>query len=201
MTLKIVVGIFLALVALVAWRYTSVARGAKQRDNALLERLDFLSERFESGAAVTELEVESLASSSELRGMLYALLAHYKRLNLFPRRFLSELAQAESTLTYWMLHPNELQAVPEEIVLQEKVERDWFGKSGTFYVFRFRMPEGHWDGREWQLGLAGPYFPDDKPYAAQAAGGFVRAGDSVGKISPAELVDWYVGVWKQKRGA
>jgi hypothetical protein len=200
MLLKTVVGLLIAVVAFVAWRYTSVTRGAGQRDEALLQRLDPLAKRFESGAVVIPNEV-SFATSPELREMLHALLEYHKRLDLFPQRFLSEQAQAESMLAYWMLHPNELQAVPEEMVMEEKMRRDWLGKQGTFYVFRFKMPEGHWAGREWQLGLAAPYSPDDKPYAAAAAGAFSRGGDVVGKITPGELVDWYVSMRKQKGGA
>jgi hypothetical protein len=74
MILKIVVGLVIAAAAFVAWRYTSVTRGARQRDEALLQRLDPLAKRFESGAVVTPSEIESAASSPELREMLHALL-------------------------------------------------------------------------------------------------------------------------------
>ena len=193
MILKIAAAVAIALVAFVAWRYTSVSRGANARDEALLKRLDSLAARFESKAKVTAEEVAEFASSPELRPMLYAMLTHYQATDLLPPAHLSQEAQAESTLVYWMLHPNELQAAPASIELLEKVDRQSAGRAATFYVFRYRMPEGHWAGTEWILGLAGPFAADDKPYQA-AAGGFSRAGDAAGKVTPAELVDWYVGV-------
>jgi hypothetical protein len=94
---------------------------------------------------------------------------------------------------YWMLHPNELHAAPASFEFVERVNRQVSGPDATFFVFRYRMPEGHWAGTEWTLGLAGPFTADDAPYQA-AAGGFSRASDVVGKVTPVELVDWYVGV-------
>jgi hypothetical protein len=56
----------------------------------------------------------------------------------------------------------------------------WQSKcAATFYVFQYGMPEGHWAGTEWILGLADRLPTDDKPYQT-AAGGFSRAGDEIG---------------------
>ena len=199
MVFKIVLVVVVLLAAFVVWRYTSVGRGARARDRVLLERLDPVAQRLESGAAVAPDELEELAASPELRPMLYHMLSHYQRLELFPAQYLSLEAQAEAVLVYWMLHPNELQRAPEAIELMEKLPREFAGKQGSFYVFRYRMPAGHWSGPEWQLGLAGPFFPGEGPHQS-VAGGFSRAGDVVGKVSPAELVDWYVGMLEQKFG-
>jgi len=193
--LQIVAVVVVALIAFVAWRYTSVARGAKARDEALLKRLDPLAARFEAKSAVTADEVAALAASPELRHMLHAMLTHFEATHLLPADFLSREAQAEATLVHWMMHPNELQAAPSAIELVEKVNRQVSGRDVDFYVFRYRMPEGHWAGKEWLLGLAGPFVADDPPYES-AAGGFSRAGDVVGKVTPAQLVDWYVDVSK-----
>jgi hypothetical protein len=193
MILTILAVVVIALVAFVVWRYTSVSRGANARDRALLQRLDPLAARFESTDKVTAEEVEKFGASPELRPMLYAMLTHYQVTELFPPAYLSQQAQAESTLVYWMLHPNELQAAPASIELLEKVERQFAGRAATFYVFQYRMPEGHWAGTQWSLGLAGPFTADDKPYQA-AAGGFSRGEDKPGKVAPAELVDWYIGI-------
>ena len=189
----------LVLAAFVAWRYTSVARGARKRDEALFVRLDPLAKRFEQGESVSAAEIERVASAPELRLMLHALLDYHKRLDLFPARFLSPEAQAESHLVYWMLHPNELGEAPAAIALETTTERNFLGKRGTFYVFRFQMPDRQAAASEWELGLAGPLSPDDQPYQNQAAGGFWRSGDVVGKTAPSELVDWYVAMWQRKR--
>jgi hypothetical protein len=61
------------------------------------------------------------------------------------------------------------------------------------------MPAGHWSSTEWQLGLAGPFFPGEQPYQS-VAGGFSRAGDTLEKVTPGELVDWYVDMMRKKFG-
>lgn len=193
----VIIGIVVALGLLVLWLYTGVARGARARDRKLLARLAPVAERFEAGAPASLEEIDSLAEQPELRPMLYSLLARYKHQALFPRKHLAPESQAESTLVYWMLHPNELRAAPATIERVGTFERALGGKSGAFHVFRYKMPAGHWAGSEWILGLAGPYFPGDEPYRGIAAG-FSRSGDAADKISPEALVDRYVNMLKQK---
>jgi hypothetical protein len=191
--LKIAIAVVLILAAFIVWRYTSVRRGARARENALLARLEPLARRLDTNTTVSSDEVEALAAAPELRSLLYWLLSHHERLDLFPAQYLSEQAQAEAVLVYWMMHPNELQAAPEAIEPVERLQREVSGRQGVFHVFRYRMPAGHWSGTEWQLGLAGPFFSDEKPYQG-VAGGFSRAGDLAGKVEPGELVNWYVGM-------
>lgn len=194
------VGVLLgALAIFVLWRYTSVARGAKSRDEALFRQLDPLAGKLEQKAPVSAADIQSVARVPQLRPMLHAMLGHYGRLDLFPSEYLSTQAQAESALAYWMLHPNELQAPPARIEPLETLRRVVRGKEGEFFVFRYRMAQGHWAGAGWILGLAGPFYPDEKAYGS-VAGGFSRANDAAGKVSPTELVDWYVGVLKRKFG-
>jgi len=195
MTLKIVLGVFIAIAAFVAWRYTSVARGARARDESLLRRLDPLGQRLERSAEVRPDEIQRLAASPELRPYLHSMLTVYQQLQLFPSQFLSQEAHAESALVYWLLHPNELEAAPSALELVDKVERQVSGRQGTFYVFRYKMPTGHWAGSEWLLGLAGPFFSDDTPYRRHVAG-FARAGDHAGKVTATELVDSYLSLFK-----
>jgi hypothetical protein len=197
MILKIAACVGVAFIAFVLWRLASVARGASARDQQLLRRLDPLAARFDRKEQVPPEEIRAICAAPELRSMLYAMLGHYQALNLFPKEYLSQVSQAEATLVYWMLHPNELRAAPSAIEPLESMGRTISGKPATFYVFRYRMPEGHWAGSNWLLGLSGPFFAEDKPYEA-AAGGFSRAGDVVGKIAPAELVDWYIGILRQQ---
>lgn len=195
--------IVVAIVAIVAifawWRYTSVERGARQRDEALLRRLDPLAERFETHQAVTAADVELLANEPAIRPMLFELLHHYDRTELFPEQLLTVWEQGKARLAYWMMHPNELQGAPVEIEVVESVHRQLGGEDAEFVVLRYRMPESHWAGGDWLLGLAGPYFKDDLPFR-DAAGGFSRASDRFGSLAPSELVDWYVGVLEAKFG-
>ena len=185
--------------AFVWWRYTSVARGAAARDEALLSALDPVATQLDAGAPVSAEATASLAARPELRVMLHALLSHYDRLELFPALYLNRASEAESAFAYCALHPNELQADPASIQPVATVTRPLGGRSAQFIVLRYQMPPGHWAGADWQLGLAGPFFPEDQPYQG-SAGAFCRSGDRDGAVSPDALVDWYVGVLNQKLG-
>ena len=181
------------------WRYTSVARGAAARDEALLSVLDPVATQLDAGAPVPTDATATLAARPELRVMLHALLTHYKRLDLFPAAYLNRSSEAESAFAYWALHPNELKAVPASIQPVTTLTRPLGDRSAQFVVLRYQMPPGHWAGSDWQLGLAGPFFPEDQPYQG-TAGAFSRSGDRDGAVSPDALVDWYVGVLNQKFG-
>ena len=195
-----IVGGFAAIfVVFICWRYTSVARGARQRDARLFPLIDPLGEKLTAGEEPTAQEIESLAKNSAARLLLYEVLKHFERLELFPEEYRSEVAQAESALVYWMMHPNELQDAPEEIEFAETVVRDIDGQACRFHVFRYKMPNGHWAGDEWLLGLSGPFVDNDPPYSG-IAGAFSRCGDKYGEVRPAELVDWFVGLIQRNSG-
>jgi hypothetical protein len=195
----VVIGVLLlSLLAFIAWRWTSVARGAKERDERLLVLLDPLGSKLESGAAISLDEVESLAAKPELRFMLFAALRHMNRTDLLPRKYLSSVDQGASALAYWMMHPNELQDAPEAIEWIETVQRPVDGRIADFHVYRYRMGNGNWAAESgWLLGLAGPMFAGAEPYL-ERPGAFSRAGDIEGSVKPSELVDWYIGILRQK---
>jgi hypothetical protein len=185
------------LVAFVWWRYTSVARGAAQRDARIFAELDPLGNKLLAKQPVTPGEVAALARKPHLRQALHALLEHVQRLDLFPPEHLAVQAEAEANLARWMMHPNELQDPPEAIELVETVRRTLEGREGRFLVFRYRMPKGHWAGEGWLLGFSGPHFADIAPYDA-LTGAFSRCSDKHGEIQPAEIVDWYIDLVERK---
>ena len=191
----IIVGL---LVAFVVWRWTSVARGMRQRDEKLLARLDPVARRIELGQAVSAQEMDALAGRPEMRFMLFAMLREMKRPELLPANYSSSVAQGESALAYWMMHPNELQDAPDAIELVETITRPIDGQESDFHVYRYKMSAGHWAAKDgWTLGLAGPMKRDEEPYSA-LPGAFSRVGDIYGKVKPSELVDWYIGMLRQK---
>lgn len=193
-----VVAIVVLLVAFVWWRYMSVARGARQRDEKILPLIDPIGEKLAAGKQPSTEEIESVANKSYARPYLYEALKHFERLDLFPKQFTTQDAQAESKLVYWMMHPNELQDAPETIELAQKVTRELDGETCAFYVFRYQMSDGHWAAKDgWLLGLAGPFFENDVPYSG-VAGAFSRCGDKYGEVKPEELVDWYIGMATRK---
>ena len=191
-----------AIALFVIWRYASVARGARKRDEALLSRLQPLAARFEAKQPVAQEEVAHLAGKPELRQMLYAMCSQHQRLDLFPPELLRREKQAEAVLAYWLQHPNELQAAPEALEYLETMQHPYGNAVAEFFVFRYRMPAGHWAGTDWLLGLSGPFFPDEKPYES-VAGGYSRASDVFGKADPKELVRSYASRHEQRfsRGA
>lgn len=185
------------IIAFLWWRLTSVGRGARTRDGRLLVELDPIGVKLADGEEVSAEEINAIADRAQFRPMLYEILKHFERLDLFPERYLNAESQAEAQLCYWMMHPNELQDAPAEIKLIETIDRNLNGRDGKFFVFRYQMPEGHWakdDG--WLVGLAGPYYPNGIPYAHMNA--FSRCSDRHGQVEPTELVDSYVNMIEAK---
>lgn len=200
MAVYVLAAVAIALLALVWWRWTSVGRGARQRDEKILQLLDPLGERLEKKERIPPGEVADLAAKPHVRPLLYAMLTHFERLDLFPARYLDTASQGEAELAYWLMHPNELQDAPEQIELVESIVTALGdeGERGEFLVFRYTMRQGHWAAKDgWLLGVAGPYSQDDVPYSG--AGAFSRAGDKYGEVGPNELVDWYIGLLSRKR--
>src|SRR5688572_11569142 len=94
----VAVTIVVLLVAFIIWRWTSVARGARQRDEKLFARLDPIGRRINAGESVSPDEIEKLAARPEIRHMLFAMLRHFKRPDLLPSGYSSSAAQGESAL-------------------------------------------------------------------------------------------------------
>jgi hypothetical protein len=187
-----------AVIAFIVWRVASVTRGIRQRDEKLARELERLARELDEKAGTAQQTAQELAGKPQLRYMLYALLKKFGRSELFPREYLGEEAQGEAKLAQWMMHPNELQDAPKEIELLEMVSRSIQGEECAFYVYRYRMAQGHWAGEDWLLGLCGPFGKSDPPYEGRA-GAFSRVGDKQGTISTTDLVDWFIGAAEGKR--
>lgn len=202
LVLKIVAIAIVAVVVLVIgffiWGLISVARGMRKRDEKLLVRLDPIRKKIEAGQPVSAQEIEVLAACPEIRFMLFAMMRELNRPELFPASYSSSIAQGESSLAYWMMHPHELQDAPETIELVETVKKSVDGHDADFHVYRYKMAAGHWAAKDgWILGLAGPMKNGIEPYSDRP-GAFSRVGDIDGKVKPVELIDWYVGMLRQK---
>lgn len=191
-------GIAALIVAFIAWRWTSVSRGARKRDGRILKLMDPIGLRLDAGETVTPEEILEIARQRETRFLLYSVLREMGRAELIPPDFNSSICQAESSLAYWLMHPNELQDPPERMKHVQKVTHLVDGSNTTFHVFRYHMPEGHWGAKDgWLLGLVGPMEEHAEPYSF-LPGAFSRAGDTEGSITPSELVAWYVDMLKKK---
>jgi hypothetical protein len=186
------------VLAFLWWRITSVARGARQRDQKIMAILEPVAEKLKAKQPLTSEEIAGLAQQPHVRPPLYELLKYFERVELFPPEYLSIQLQGEAALAYWLMHPNELQDAPDQIELVDTVVRERDDVRARFLVYRYRMPKGHWAENDgWLLGLAGPFLEPEPGYSS-AAVGFARAGDQYGKVQPAELVDWYLALMERK---
>jgi hypothetical protein len=179
------------------WRITSVSRGAGQRDDKIMELLEPIGGKIADGQTLSPSDIESVARFPQARPMLYELLKHFEKLDLFPDRMTELESQGEALLAYWMMHPNELQDPPAQTELVESCPRDIDGKQARFLVYRYKMERGHWAGDDWILGLSGPFFENDVPYSGIASA-FSRCGDKYGQVQPSELVDWFIDMVQAK---
>jgi hypothetical protein len=189
------------MVAFVVWRITSVARGARRRDQRILQRLEPVGRRLEQNAPLDADEIRRLAARPEARGMLHELLRQFGQAGAFPEEQKTRQAHAEAMLAYWMMHPNELQDAPAAIELVEAVSRKVGQRDGELFVFRYRMPDGHWAGSDWLLGVAGPFFPGDVPYSdTSVATAWALASDKDGTVAPGVLVDRFIQLAERTAG-
>jgi len=187
----IAVSIVVLIVAFLAWRLTSVGRGARQRDRKIYSQLEGVVQSLEAGHEVTQAQVTDLGNRHELRGLLYGFLKQRERLDLVPEEWRTMESQAKAQLAYWMMHPNELCDPAEQMEIVEIQQRTLGERNAQFVCLKYRMPPEHWAGSQWQLGVAGPYFANSLPYDGEA-GAFARVGDLEGEVSPGELIDWYI---------
>lgn len=194
----LVVG-FVGVVALfVLWCFWSVVRGGLRRDERLRAELEPIKKRLSGQEEITPSDLAALGRRPELRYPLFTLLQQHQRGDLFPSTFLSAEKEAEAALAYWLMHPHELQDRPEQMELVEERALAIGGKEGRMFVFRYRMPEGHWAAKDgWLFGVSGPVFDSDERYA-KLVGAFSRSGDREGTITPGELTDWYMEMLRKK---
>lgn len=172
--------------------HISVWRGVRKVRNKLRREVEPLSKRLEAQEGVDPNEVLAYARQPHLRSTLFQVLKRVGRLDLFPEAFLTDEAQGIARLVPWLMHPHELQTAPEEIELVERVARRVENEECSFLVYKYRMGEGHWAAKDgWILGVVGPFTKNGPPYNETHTRAFSRIKDLYGKITPAELVDWF----------
>ncbi len=102
--LKAIAIVVVLIVAFIIWQWMSVGRGASQRDEKLIARIEPIGKKIDAGEVVSPQEVAALAARPEIRYMLFAALRQMKRPELLPTSYSSSIAQGESALAYWMMH-------------------------------------------------------------------------------------------------
>jgi diadenosine tetraphosphatase ApaH/serine/threonine PP2A family protein phosphatase len=153
----------LALVLVVAAGYVflvaRVYRASARRDAAVASLLRPVVDAIERGQAPAAGDIATLSQNPLTRNRLYDVLAAAGRSDAFPHEQRNPEAFACSDLCYWLAHPHELGAAPDELELLARFERGSRDQEAAeFFVFRFRAHPPHWAAaRGWIAGIAGPY--------------------------------------------
>lgn len=154
------------------------------------------------GQPVAPDQIEAVAASAEVRNRLFDCLAELGKLALFPDRFRTQEALAESDMVHWLTFPTELARVPDEIELMAVVPIDTGTPDGFLdsYVFRFRTHPPHWAAKDgWMAGVAGPFLRDDAPSTRSYGGTFSAFApwDSQTPEGHAGQVEEILGSWRE----
>ncbi len=117
------------------------------------------------GATVAPAALELVASDADSRGLLFHELAALKQSALFPSRWATQPALAESVMVRWLEYPTELGDVPTAIELMNVVSEDVGEPDGVmdWYLFRFRSDDKSWKDESWMAGVAGPFRRREEP--------------------------------------
>lgn len=124
----------------------------------------------EDGTAVPLDQVEKLAQNPQSRFFLYEALRSFGKTNLFPQKYLSHEASAESQLVHYLSHVHALGTTPEELTLVEKQSVSDAGHSHDYYVFKFKANPSHVTSKNgWMQGVVGPFAQNSPPYSRALA--------------------------------
>jgi hypothetical protein len=118
------------------------------------------------GKAVDVKHVDDVARDAEMRNWLFIALDQHGQASLFPERFRTQEAFAESDMVNWLTFPTELSRAPSEIELMKIVTVDTGLLDGVYdyFLFRFRTNNPHWAAKDgWMAGVSGPFLRKDQP--------------------------------------
>ena len=184
-------GFFAFVFAFVYWRIVATQRAADRRSAALLSRIEPAIATVLAGGRPDPDSISALASDPATRNLLFWNLHELGRGELFPAEHRTLAAIGESDLVFWLLHPNELAAAPDEIELVKEVERELGGRRMRFLVFRYRVHPPHWAaGDGWMAGVAGPYCDGEEPLGPP--GGVFSEFEPIDSRTPEQHVDHVV---------
>lgn len=183
--LKIVGAVLLIGIGFVAWRVGATQRGAARVYRQLAQRISPVEARLVSGQDPDQGEIVRLASDRETRVILYDSLDHHGKRQLFPAEYATPEKIAEGVLVLWLLHPNELNAAPDEVELMATEPAPGETSSPrSYFLFRFRTKPPHWAAKKgWLAGVVGPYaqsprtampFSMFEPYDSRTPAGHIQ---------------------------
>jgi len=161
----IFVGVLGLLLCLFIVGWLNAIRASAVRNRKLDEMIRPALDAASKNLPTTRELVTELAKLPATRNHLFTKLKEIGRTDLFPEHFRTIVQIAESDLARWLMHPNELRAVPDEMELVRSISVQEEDKIGTVFLFRFRTNKPHWASKDgWMAGVAGPYWEgDDAP--------------------------------------
>ncbi|MDQ7825695.1 MAG: ankyrin repeat domain-containing protein [Candidatus Eremiobacteraeota bacterium] len=111
----------------------------------------------ESGERVEPHYLEEVAACPEVRRDFLVSLGQMGKGSLFPRRYLTQAAIAESDMAVWLAFPTELGSPPGQIELVKVFTVKADAATLEYYLFRFKplLPDCPFQG--WMAGISGPY--------------------------------------------
>lgn len=124
------------------------------------------------GEGLPQNTIGELAADPETRIELFGKLTMRDSLRLFPSRYASQAALAESDLVSWLINNSSQARPPARIELVKVVTIDPQTDVGLldYYVFQFCMGEpGPGERPAWKAGVAGPYPRAEQPTSAAQA--------------------------------
>ncbi|MEP7219288.1 MAG: hypothetical protein ABI876_10250 [Bacteroidota bacterium] len=138
-------------------------RNAMDLSDPYLKLFDICS-LLRRGITAPPAEFLRVAQSGETRNLLYDNLTELKRIDLFPRKYLTQEALADGAMESWLTYPTELGQLPDSIELM--TIRNKTTKQGIedYYFYKFKTNPPHkLAERGWLAGVAGPFLRANTP--------------------------------------
>lgn len=149
---KIIGGLFAAIVIFVIWRIYLFNANTRKRDQVITDKLIPLIEVLQKEEEPSAELIKMLAEDSLTRHDTLQLLTFHKRNDLFPKSQNTPEKLAESDLVRYLLHGNEFDELITKIQFMKEVSH--IAKDGSkhiYYVFKCYSEKD----KEWYLGTAG----------------------------------------------
>lgn len=187
MWIYMIIGFAALFAGWIFWRLGSVARGHRARTSWVNNELAPIIDKLVRGETLQPKELRPFLSRHELRGTLIRILQDQGLGELVPKDYDDLESRAKSSLSHWMLHPNEFGKAPVviEFVCEETVKVK--GRDCLFHVFyvqtnvRGQKQEAH--------GIVGPIDINAAPYEEE-----FPALVPFGNMQPNDLIKYYVDI-------
>ena len=194
---SILISALAVLLCLIIFGILNAHRGTATRNRQLEEiiqpAIDAVSKNLPSAREL----VANIASLAETRNLLFIRLKEIGKESIFPAAYRTIEKIAESDLAIWLMHPNELRAVPDEMECVRILSVQENEKSGKMLLFRFRTVKPHWASESgWMSGIAGPYWDGDR--TSDFAEGTFSELTPFDKMTEDQHLEFLIGKLKNK---